>query len=50
MPRGLIGISHRFNFVSHDFLSFFFLFMQAGLLCMSCILARKTTQHAVFCK
>ena len=34
MPRGLIGVSHRFNFVSHDILSFFFLFMPARLLCM----------------
>jgi len=50
MPRGLIGISHRFNVVSHDVLSFFFLFMQAGLLCMGLILARKTTQRAVFYK
>jgi len=50
MPRGLISVSHRFNFVSHDILSFFFLFMQAGVLCMGLILVHKTTQRALFCK
>jgi hypothetical protein len=47
VPRGLIGVGHRFNFVGHDILAFFFLFMQAGLLCMRLILLRKTTHHVL---